>query len=445
MSQNSSRLGSPLTRRSFLQSAAYGAAVLGAPRFLSAAARRDPLRVALIGVGGIGNAHRGAMERLGQKIAFLCDVDLSHVTDAAQKHPDAIVLQDYRRLFDKHSKDFDAVFVGTPDHHHYPATKIALGLNIHCYTQKPLTQSVGEARRLADAAAASKSVTQMGNQGHANDHWRRLIELVRSGNLGSIIETHTWTNRPVWPQGVGRPKGEDEVPSNLDWDVWLGPAPKRPFKQGAYHAFAWRGWLDFGAGALGDMACHTMDGVFWALDPGACEFVELLKVEGQNKETFPKRSQLRWRFKKNEWRPGFEAYWYDGGWKPEKPAALGEAELPNTGNLLVFEKAVVMMGGDYGSDMSVYPTREGTEIETPPQTLPSSPGHYEEFVQACRGEGLPLSNFAYAGPMCETILLGNVAVRMEQKLEWDALGLRVKNVDEANEHIWREPREGWRF
>jgi predicted dehydrogenase len=433
-----------LDRRSFLRSAAAGAAALGAPRFLSAAARRDPLRVALIGVGGIGNAHRGAMEQLGQKIAFLCDVDLTRVADAAKKHPDAVVLQDYRKLFDQHRSEIDAVFVGTPDHHHYPATKIALDLGIHAYTQKPLTQTVGEARRLAEAAAKSRAATQMGNQGHANDHWRRLIELVRSGNLGAIVETHTWTNRPVWPQGIGRPAGEDAIPAQLDWDVWCGPAPKRPYKSGAYHAFAWRGWWDFGAGALGDMACHTMDGVFWALEPGHCESVEPLVVEEMTDETFPKRSKLRWRFAKNAWRPAFDAYWYDGGLRPEIPAALGDAKIPNTGNLLIFEKAVVMMGGDYGSDMSVFPTKQGSEIATPPQSLPSSPGHYEEFLLACRGEGKALSNFAYAGPMCETILLGNVAVRLGQKLEWDGPAMKVKNVDEANEFLWREPREGWR-
>lgn len=435
---------SQLSRRTFLRRSAAAAATTGSlPGILRAAKRRDELRIALIGVGGIGGAHRNAVQGK-EKIAFLCDVDLERMAGAKADNPDAIAYTDYRRLFDDHSDEIDAVFVGTPDHHHYPASKIALELGIHCYTQKPLTQTVGEARRLAEAAAKSRGVTQMGNQGHALDHWRRLRELVHSGNVGRIVETHTWTNRPVWPQGIERPSGSDPVPENLDWDVWLGPAPARPFKSGVYHSFNWRGWWDFGSGALGDMACHTMDGVFWALEPGHCESVELLEAEGLNEETFPSRSKLRWNFPANSWRPAFSAFWYDGGWRPESRPELGGAELPKTGNLLVFTEATVLMGGDYGGDVKIFPRKEGAEIVIPEPTLPSSIGHYEEFFRACRGEGKTLSDFSYAGPMCETILLGNVAMRVGQKLEWDGPAMRVKNVDEANEFLWREPREGWR-
>src|SRR5690606_5252419 len=196
--------------------------------------------------------------------------------------------QDYREMFDKEKGNFDAVMIGVPDHHHYPATVLAMQHGVHCYTQKPLTQTVWEARQLTKLAAANpKIVTQMGNQGHAGEGWRLVYEWIHSGALGDVLEVHSWTNRPVWPQGIKRPEGEDPVPSELDWDVWIGPSPMRPYKNRTYHGFNWRGWWDFGAGALGDMACHTMDGMFWALDPGHAATVEPVAATPHNDDSFP--------------------------------------------------------------------------------------------------------------------------------------------------------------
>jgi hypothetical protein len=339
--------------------------------------------------------------------------------------------------------------VGTPDHHHYPASIIAMQLGKHVYTQKPLTRTVWEARQLAVAAAANpKLATQMGNQGHAGVHWRRIYEIVNHGVLGDITEIHTWTNRPVWPQGMDRPQGEDPIPANLDWEAWIGSAPMRPFKEGAYHPFVWRGWWDFGAGALGDMACHTMDGTFWSLDPGHPTSVEPLQVNGATSEAFPNTSVTRWNFPARNGRPGFQQYWYDGGLFPEKPADMpADQNLPGTGNLYIGTNGTMVIPGDYGENPSIYKEGEVVEPGELPELLPRSPGHFEEWVAACKGQpGIgPQSNFTYAGPMTETILLGCVAQRVNQPLEWDGENMRFTNLDEANAFLGGDFREGWAF
>ncbi|MBD3174270.1 MAG: gfo/Idh/MocA family oxidoreductase [Armatimonadia bacterium] len=445
-------MSSRKTRREFLKSMA--AATAAAPLFLSARAKAQPgpnerLNVAFIGVGGIGGSHRGAMHNMGENGVVLCDADLDRANSGKEQFPNARVYQDYRKMFDAEANNIDAVMVGTPDHHHYPATIIAMQLGKHVYTQKPLTRTVWEARQLAAAAAAHPELqTQMGNQGHAGNHWRVIYEIVNHGLLGDIKEIHTWTNRPVWPQGMDRPQGEDPVPANLDWESWIGPAPMRPFKDGAYHPFVWRGWWDFGAGALGDMACHTMDGTFWSLDPGHPTSVEPLEVNGATAEAFPNSSITRWNFPAKDGRPAFLQYWYDGGLFPEKPEDLPEAEeLPNTGNLYIGTEATMVIPGDYGENPSIFADGEPVEIDELPELLPRSPGHFEEWVAACKGqEGIgPQSNFGYAGPMTETILLGCIAQRVNQPLEWDGDTMRFTNVPEANDYIGGEFRDGWAF
>jgi predicted dehydrogenase len=407
------------------------------------------LRVAFIGTGGMGASHVNEMTDLGVTCLCFCDVDTSQWASAEKSWPGARGYQDYRQMFDKEHKNFDAVMIGTPDHHHYPATMLALQHGKHVYTQKPLTHTPWEARQLAGAMARYKVATQMGNQGHALQGWRLVYEWVNSGKLGTIKEVHTWTDRPIWPQGVERPEGEDPVPSSLNWDVWLGPAPVRPYKKDTYHQFAWRGWWDFGAGALGDMACHTMDGLFWALDPGYPTVIEPVATTAVNNETFPKVSILRWEFPRKGLRPGFVAYWYDGGLVPRVPDDLELGRhLPATGNLFVGSKATLLVSGDYGESPRIIPETKMQKIGKPKQMLDRSPGHYREWVMACVGEkpiDYPKSNFNYAAPMTESILLGNIALKVGRRLEWDGVEMKFTNDAEANQYVSKEYRQGWKF
>ena len=258
------------------------------------AQRKDKLRIAFIGTGGIGGWHLDQTLELGVTCPCFCDVDTERMAKAVEHYPNAKRYQDYRKMFDAEHKNFDAVMVGTPDHHHYPATMIAMQLGKHVYTQKPLTHTVWEARQLTEAARKYKVATQMGNQGHAGQGWRLVYEWVHSGALGDIREVHTWTDRPIWPQGMNRPEESEPPPGNLNWDAWLGPAPERPYAKDAYHPFRWRGWWDFGAGALGDMACHTMDGLWAVLSPGSPASVEPIAYTPITHEAYPTASLLKW-------------------------------------------------------------------------------------------------------------------------------------------------------
>ena len=248
---------------------------------------------------------------------------------------------------------------------------------------------------------------------------------------------------------MGRPERQDHVPRNLDWDVWLGPAPLRPYKNKVYHRFNWRGWWDFGAGALGDMACHTMDGVFWALDPGHPTAIEPLAMTPVNNESFPKAAILKWEFPSKGERPAFAAYWYDGGLKPPLPEhlELSRKRLPTTGNIFVGTQASLLVAGDYGESARIIPESWMKQVGKPPRMLERSPGHIAEWIMACKGEkpmNFARSNFAYAGPFTEAILLGNVALRVGRRIEWHGERMVVTNVPEANQYITKEYREGWR-
>lgn len=463
------------TRRTFLKVAATAGATLvatvpGCGR-LGARAGTQPrrrviapkppggkLRIAYIGTGGIGHHHLEETTKLDIVCPCYCDVDTRRMAKAAECFPKARAYQDYRLMFDKEHKNIDAVMIGTPDHHHYPATMIAMQLGKHVYTQKPLTHTVWEARELTRAAQRYRVATQMGNQGHALEGWRLVYEWINSGALGQVREVHTWSDRPIWPQGMTRPEGEDPVPQNLNWEAWLGPAPWRPYKgpadgnpdhAGPYHWFNWRGWWDFGAGALGDMACHTMDGMFWALDPGHCTAVEPVASTAITDEAFPKASVIRWEFPARGRRAPFVAYWYDGGLRPPRPPDLEpERRLPETGNLFIGTKATLLVAGDYGNSPRIIPESKMQEIGKPPQLLERSPGHVKEWVLAASGEkpiDYPKSNFAYAGPMTETILLGNLALRVGRRLEWDGKRMCFTNCPEANQYVTKEYRAGWRM
>lgn len=465
------------TRRTFIKSTGLAAGALSFPNILHAQNKGEKMKLAVIATGGKGGAHLNQIKGAGDIVTCFADVDKNAWGGALKDHPQAVGYQDYRQLFDK-EKNFDAVMIATPDHHHFMPTVLAMQAGKHCYTQKPLTHTVWEARQLHQGVQKLKLATQMGNQGHSNDGNRRIYEFVNSGMLGDIKEIHCVSNRPIWPQGNPRPQGEDPVPANLDWDLWLGPAAKRPFKDGkVYHPFSWRGFYDFGGGALADMACHTMDSIFMSMIPGYPTSVEVLEIYKHSDDMFPRGSIIKWSYGAGKLangkdRPGFDVYWYDGKLELEGkevdasdvlvskvPAELltmpdgQKLTLKGSGNLYVGTKCGLMVNGDYGDRSRIVPVALAKELGNPPKMLERIGGggeqeHYGDWRVACVGEkpwNHPGSNFTYAAPFTETILLGNIALRVGKgaKLEYDGPNMKFKNSEAANKYITKEYRAGW--
>jgi predicted dehydrogenase len=440
----------PHNRREFLKTTA----LTGVGFWIAGPAQADENRksaleqihFACIGVGGKGASDTDAAALHGNIVA-ICDVDERTLDEAARIYPKAKKYNDFRKMFDEMGKSIDAVTVSTPDHVHAVASAMAMRLGKHCFTQKPMTHSLYEARRLQEIAREMKVATEMGNQGTASRELRRAAAQIRAGALGTVKEVHIWTNRPIWPQGMDRPKGEQPVPANLHWDLWLGPAPYRPFYQGQatgrnarrgiYHDFNWRGWWDFGTGALGDMACHTMNLAFMALDLRDPIAVEA-ETSGHNKDSYPKWSIIRYTFTARGNRPGLTMTWYDGGKKP--PAELLDGQrVPNSGSLVIGEKGKLFSGGDNGGGGRLMGKASEVKVE-----FPQSPGHFEEFVRAIKGGPPAMSNFPdYAGPLTETVLLGNLAVWAGKKIEWDARYLKAVNAPEVEPLIRPQYRKGY--
>jgi predicted dehydrogenase len=428
-----------IKRRDFLkQAGATGVGLWAAGQygFAQEQSPNEKLNIGVIGVGGQGGSNLRNVS--SQNIVALCDVDGETLARAAARYPKAATYQDYREMLDRN--DIDAVVVSTPDHTHAMAAALALAQKRHVYCEKPLTHSLFEARVLTEGAKLYKVATQMGNQGHSSDGVRRVVELVEAGVIGPIREAHVWTDRPIWPQGIDRPAETPSVPSTLRWDLWLGPAPERPYNP-AYHPFRWRGWWDFGTGALGDMGCHNMDPAFWALKLGAPTAVE---AEGPpvHPETAPKWMIVRWQFPERDGMPPLTLTWYDGGKRP--PEELFEGQRVNdNGSLFIGDKGKLYLRGSYGENFRLLPASKFADFEMPERTIPSSIGHHEEWIEACK-RGTPTgSNFVYAGALTEMILLGNVAYRIGERIEWDSKNLRVKNVKAAEELIRPEIRKGW--
>ena len=450
---------SPLTRRKFIQTTAVAGAAssLGMPAFVRAQNQNSKLQVGFVAVGGRAGAHVGAAHKLGLQCVAFAEVDETRWKGALTKEGwgEAKGYTDWREMFNNHTKELDVIFVATPDHSHYAPSMTAISNGIHCYTEKPLSWSVREAQNLTKAYAKNTSVvTQMGNQGHAGQGWRLAYEYVKAGAVGDIKEFHTWTNRPVWPQGGDRPEGSDPVPDTLDWESWIGPAPMRPYKGNkAYHPFTWRGVVDFGSGALGDMACHTTDGIYSIMNPGYAMAAEPLMMTGPCKDQFPAGMTMKVSYRATADRPGFETFWYEGKKKdgsdnmPELPEELASEgrKLPRTGNLIVGTKGKMLVTGDYWNSPRIIPESRQKEFGKPPQLLERSPGHHEEFVMACKGEKpreFSQSNFSYSGPMTANIQLGNLCARVGKKLELNEAG-EITNDKAVNELAWREPRKGW--
>lgn len=492
MPNKSSSIGtSQLTRRHFLKSSSLliGAGVLGAPAFLRGQNLNEKINIACIGVGGKGDSDSSAAYDLGGNIVALCDVDQNTLnkkqkqlqdkakgkgTDFAPKH-----YSDFRKMLEEMDKSIDAVTVSTPDHCHGMASIMAMKLGKHVYCQKPLTQTVWEAREMVRLTKEKKLATQMGNQGSAGDGLRRAVEVIQAGIIGNPKELHVWSNRPIWPQGLERPAGEDPVPSTLDWNQWLGPAKFRPYKRGVYHDFKWRGWLDFGTGALGDMACHTVNMPFRALKLGYPNVVECELASRTFAETYPKTARIRFEFPERDGLPPLKFWWYDGNpagdpngdkldfIKPLRPDAdvvkeivASRDKLPNSGCLIIGEKGKVFSPDDYGSQF--YLLLKGEEdfkagkdhpaTKDVPQTIARSPGQGDtdhkmkvEWFNMMRTGEPSYSNFEIAGYLTEIILLGCIALRVGEgrRMEWDGPNMKSPNIAEAAQFVRRQYRDGW--
>jgi predicted dehydrogenase len=453
-----------IDRRAFLKRAAVATAAFQVvPGHVLGLNGQTPpsgrLNVAGIGVGGMGGGNIKKCLEAGANIVALCDVDANYAAHTFKAHPGAKVYADYREMLDK-QKDIDAVVVATPDHSHAPIGIACMRAGKHVYVQKPMAYSVGEARALAEVARQCKVVTQMGNQGRSGDGVRMVCEWIWAGAIGAVREVHAWTNRPVWPQGVevARPAEAPPVPAGFDWDKWIGPAPMRPYHP-CYHPQSWRAWCDFGTGSLGDLGCHVLDCVYWSLKLKYPVSVEgnistywggfWKKTEPKN-EQFPRSSIVRYSFPAREGLPPLKLTWWDGGLMPARPDELEEGRQmgDSDGGVLFIGDKGKLMCGCYGRSPRLIPETAMKGFKLPEKTIARIPGgeagHERNWLEAIK-EGKPaISNFDYAGPFAEMVLLGNLAVRFpERRLLWDGEAMKVTNDADAQAFVTRKYREGW--
>ena len=487
-----------MSRRHFIQATtlATGAVAFGVPTLLRAANLNSKLNIAAVGVMGKGQSDTDACS--GENIVALCDVDASRCDKQREKYPGAKFYQDYRQMFAEMGKGIDAVTVSTPDHMHAIIATLAMRAGKHVYCQKPLVQTIYEARYIRELARKTGVVTQMGNQGSAADGLRRAVEVIQAGIIGNVREVHIWTNRPVWPQGLERPAGSDPVPEKLDWDIWLGAAPFRPYKKGAYAPWNWRGWQDFGTGALGDMACHTVNMPFRALNLGYPTEIEGTALGAMNHETYPLGSKIRFEFpqRKTKIAAAHKTFfhrhdtlvqtpctftWYDGG-SPDASAPNGhdftnkppkelltdiealQGEVPNSACLLIGDGGKIFSPDDYGEQFFIklnddkkfvhYKKHPAVAEDKIAVTLPrnkftgdNDKRHHLEWLDAIK-QGKPklcYSRFDITAKLTEIMLLGCVSLRVGKKLEWDGPNMSATNCPEAAPYIKRENRAGWKL
>jgi predicted dehydrogenase len=460
MSKTSSPVRS-ISRRAFLASAAaLGAGSplvgtqLGADR--AQPSPGEPVRLGVVGVGGRGHDNLAALREAGAQVVALCDCDLRQTANAFGELPQARQYTDWRRMLER-EKELDAVVVSTPDHNHAIIAIAAMKLGKHVYCEKPLAHSIWEAREMARVAKASGVVTQMGTQGHAFEGTRRAVEVMRAGVLGDVTELHVWTDRPAgwWPQGIERPSDRPPVPTELDWDVWLGPAPARPYHP-AYVPFKWRGFWDFGTGAIGDMGIHNLDTAFWGLELGLPSSAIVRDAspaltDPRRKETAPLWSIIEIRFPPRGKRPGVTMTWYDGGKLPPAELFQGEPIISKDGGSLVIGRKGTLFtrtwhGGESDADMFVLlPRKTFDGFESPKPTLPRTASHHREWLDACRGRAQSLSPFGYAASLTEALLVGNLALRAGQAIDWDAEHMRATGAPAADAFIHPPARTGWSF
>jgi predicted dehydrogenase len=448
-----------ISRRDFLQKSGMAAmgltiipGVVMGKKYSGVTAPSDKLNIAGIGIGGVGTHNLKCAST--ENIVALCDMDWAYAANTFNAYPKAKLFKDWRKMFDEIGKSIDAIIVATPDHTHAGVAAHAITLGKHVYVQKPLTHSVYESRLLTKLAAKYKVATQMGNQGSSFDWRRDVAEWIWSGAIGEVTEVHTWTDRPIWPQGLSAPKQGEWVPETMDWELFIGPAKKRPYNT-IYTPWNWRGWWDFGTGALGDMACHIMDPAFFALNlkyptkisgsstlvnvdsPPHAEIVEY---------TFPARPK-----KGKIAMPEVKVKWYDGGLLPQRPAELKDGEMmgdENGGIIFVGTKGKIMTGC-YGMNPTLLPTSKMKDFKHPEKTLPRVKGgdgniwntdaHEQDWIRACKespeNRTEPSSHFEFSGPFSETVVMGVLAVRLQglqRELQWDGENMRFTNISSSD-------------
>jgi predicted dehydrogenase len=424
------------TRRQFLrQSLATGAGVMVAAASASARSvqAHDKLNLGIVGVAGRGGDNLNGVSE--QNIVALCDIDDVNLAAAKQRFPQAETYNDFRRMLER--KDLDAVVVSTPDHCHAPAAGMALELGMHVYCEKPLAHSVWEARRLGELAKQHKRVTQMGTQIHAENNYRRVVEVIRSKAIGEVREVHVWADR-VWAGGVV-PTDSPPIPPNIHWDLWLGPAKERPYSP-VYLPFTWRGYWAFGNGTLGDMACHHMDLPYWALDLRNPTRVAATGPE-VNAETTPAWLQVDYDFAARPQLPALKLTWYNGG---KRPPQFAEGKLPAWGDGTLFVGETGMLLADYGRYV-LLPEKDFADYTPPPPTIPASIGHHKEWIEACKTGGPTTCNFDYSGALSEAVLLGCVAYRTGETIDWDPKALKCRHSAAATAMLRPHYRAGWKL
>lgn len=471
---------SSISRRNFVRNTAMvGAGFFIVPRHVLGRgfiAPSDKLNIAGIGVGGKGQGDLFEFAKSPKvNIVALCDVDDRQAVKSREANPKAPYYKDFREMLAKEKNNIDAVSISTPDHTHAIATLSAMQLGKHVYTQKPLTHNIYEARTLAQAEQKYKVVTQMGNQGGSGDGVRKAKEMIDAGMIGKVTEAKAWTNRPVWPQGIPTPTGKHDIPAELDWNLWQGPAKAIEYNP-AYLPFNWRGWWAYGTGALGDMACHIMDPIFRILpidypDSAECSVATIWKEmwnDTQNLDACPPASIIHLNYPVKNEKRSIKVSWHDGGLLPERPdELLPEEEFGNwDGGVLFIGTKGKLLLDCYGANPRLLPTKLMKEKKMPEEKIKRVPeGHYLQWVNACiagYGKGETSSPFSYAGPFTESILMGNLAIRSwmlknpnlkgwgdkylgRKKLLWDAKNMKITNFDEANQFVKREYRDGWKF
>ena len=429
-----------MSRRDFMGVAATTAAFTVVPRHVLGGRGRtapsEKLNVACIGIGGMGASDVSQMRT--ENIVALCDVDWKHAAGTFEKNPSAKKYRDFRKMLDEEGGNIDAVTVSTPDNLHAVAAMAAIKMGKHVYCQKPLAHDIYEVRKLTEAAREHKVMTQMGIQIHARAEMKRIVEIIKSGLIGKVRKVDVWSGKN-WGGGT-RPTESMEVPDTLDWDLWLGPAPWRPYHK-TYLPGEWRRWWDFGTGTLGDMGCHIVDPVFWALDLKYPISVEA-KPDNVNDETYPTETSVRWEFPARGDLPPVTVTWYDGSRRPFLPNDLEPGrKLSGQGGLYYGEKGTLM--APYIGNPRLIPEAKMKGFKMPEPFLARGVDHYQEWIEACKGGPKPSANFDYSGPLSETILFGNVAARAGKKLFWDGPNLKVTNAPEANKYLRREYRQGW--
>ena len=449
-----------LSRREFFRSSATAATfTIVSPHVLALGGRTPPSeKLNIVGVGAGGGACKHDLRRFAEREQNIVAVADCLTLDAWQGeskrfykefYPGAKRYRDFRVMLEK-EKGIDAVVIATPDHSHAVITMAAIQLGKHVYCEKPLTRTIWEARQISRAAQEAKIATQMGNNGHAGEWIRLVCEYIWQGVIGPVREVHAWSDRPHWPSGISRPKDTPPVPAFLDWDLWLGPAPERPYHP-SYIPNVWRGWVDFGSGAIGDMACHILDPVFWAMKLGHPVSIEASStpITDENKETYPKASLITYRFpERGEGRdkmPPLTVTWYDGGLMPPLPEGMKPGvTLPKNGAYFVGEKGVLV--NETSHDPYLLPESLQKEHPKPKMVIDRSIGHFNEWVAECKGEKVKCgSNFNYGAGLTEFALLGNVALRAGEKIDWDGTRMEVTNVPAANEFLRPHYRSGWAF